>query len=95
MGGAEQPCGAALETGSRKGKMSATLQARGPVPALKAGEAHAIGADAYIYFYPLIPMDLTRKQSTNMLMPEFGQGPMNMFVNVPANPPAEFMGRAK
>ena len=72
--------------------MSATLQAAGPVPALKAGEAHAIGVDAYIYFYPLILMDLTRKQSTNMLMPEFGKGPMNMFVNVPAYPPADFKG---
>ena len=48
--------------------------------------------DAYIYFYPLITMDLTRKQSTNMLMPEFGKGPMNMFVNVPAYPPADFKG---
>src|SRR5436309_6264648 len=27
--------------------------------------AHAIAIDAYIYFYPLVTMDLTRKQSTN------------------------------
>src|ERR1700728_2182047 len=72
--------------------MSATLQAAGPVPALKADEAHAIGVDAYIYFYPLILMDLTRKQSTNILMPEFGKGPMNMFVNAPMYPPADFKG---
>ena len=28
-------------------------------------EAHAIGVDAYIYFYPLVTMDITRKQLTN------------------------------
>ena len=61
-------------------------------PALTADEARTIGVDAYIYFYPLILMDLTRKQSINTLMPEFGKGPMNMFVNVPAYPPADFKG---
>jgi hypothetical protein len=56
-------------------------------------EAHAIGIDAYIYFYPLLTMDITRKQFTNV---EPGKqplkGPMNMFVNVPAYPPANFKG---
>jgi hypothetical protein len=72
--------------------MSTTLQAVGSIPALTADEARAIGVDAYIYFYPLVLMDLTRKQSTNILMPEFGKGPMNMFVNVPVYPPADFKG---
>ena len=53
-------------------------------------EAHAIGVDAYLYFYPLVTMDLTRLQSTNV---EPGQepfkGPMNTFVNVPTYPTAE------
>jgi len=29
-------------------------------------EAQSIAADAYIYFYPLVTMDLTRKQLTNV-----------------------------
>ena len=55
--------------------------------------AHAIGVDAYLYFYPLTSMDITRKQSTNIEAgKEFGKGPMNTLVNVPAYPPADFKG---
>ena len=60
---------------------------------ITAAEAHAIGVDAYIYFYPLLSMDITRKQFTNIEPgKEFGKGPMNMFVSVPQYPPAEFKG---
>lgn len=56
-------------------------------------DAHAIGVDAYIYFYPLLSMDVTRKQFTNVeLGKEFGKGPMNVFTNIPAYPPADFKG---
>src|SRR6266571_4478254 len=56
-------------------------------------EAHAIAVDAYVYFYPLLSMDITRKQFTNIEPgKEFGKGPMNMFVNVPEYPPADFKG---
>src|SRR5689334_2215963 len=59
--------------------------------AISEQEAHAIGVDAYLYFYPLMTMDLTRLQSTNIEPgKEFGKGPMNMFVNVPEYPPATF-----
>lgn len=56
-------------------------------------EARSIALDAYLYLYPLVTMDLTRKQFTN-LEPgkELGKGPMNMFNNVPQYPPAEFKG---
>jgi hypothetical protein len=58
--------------------------------AITEAEAHAIGIDAYIYFYPLVSMDITRKQSTNIEPgKEFAKGPMNTFVNVPAFPPAD------
>ena len=60
---------------------------------ITAEEAHAIGVDAYVYFYPLLTMDITRKQFTNIEPgKEFGKGPMNMFVSVPEYPPANFKG---
>src|SRR5262245_56391046 len=53
-------------------------------------EAHAIGVDAYLYFYPFVTMDLTRLQSTNAEPgKEIGKGPMNTFANVPAYPTAD------
>ena len=33
--------------------------------AITEQEAQSIAADAYIYFYPLVTMDVTRKQLTN------------------------------
>ena len=52
--------------------------------------AHDIGVDAYLYFYPLISVDITRLQSTNIEAgKEFGKGPMNTFVHIPAFPPAD------
>ena len=57
---------------------------------LSEQEARAIAVQAYLYFYPLLSMDITRKQSTNIEPgKEFGKGPMNTFVNIPAYPPAD------
>jgi hypothetical protein len=54
----------------------------------------AIGVQAYTYFYPLITMDVTRRQLTNVN--KVGQaplhGPMNAMVNVPEYPPGDFKG---
>jgi hypothetical protein len=56
-------------------------------------EAHAIAVDAYIYLYPLVTMDATRRQFTNIEPgKELGRGPMNTFSNVPEYPPADFKG---
>ena len=53
-------------------------------------EAHALGVNAYLYFYPLVTMDFTRKQLTNQ-EPKLGGvgGPMNRFANVGEFPPAD------
>jgi hypothetical protein len=61
--------------------------------AISEAEAHAIGVEAYLYFYSLITMDVTRRQFTNIEPgKELGKGPMNMFNNVPEYPPADFKG---
>jgi hypothetical protein len=52
-------------------------------------EALAISVAAYVYFYPLVTMELTRKQLTNVAKPEGISGPMNTFVSLTAFPPAE------
>jgi hypothetical protein len=52
-------------------------------------EALAISVAAYVYFYPLVTMELTRKQLTNVAKPEGINGPMNTFVSLTAFPPAE------
>ena len=63
--------------------LAPAAMAQGAQPVTEA-EAHAIGVDAYLYFYPLVTMDITRKQFTNVEPgKEFGKGPMNMFINVP------------
>lgn len=62
-------------------------------PAITAEAAESIGVEAYLYFYPLLTMDVTRKQFTNIEPgKEFGKGPMNMFTNIPAYPPGDFKG---
>ena len=72
---------------------SLTVPAFAETPAVTEQEAHAIAVDAYLYLYPLVIMDLTRKQSTNVDPgKEFAKGPMNEFANVPAYPPASFKG---
>src|SRR5580692_6902159 len=56
-----------------------------------AQEAYEIGVEAYVYFYPLVTIDVTRRIGTNMeagKMPGFG--PMNMFHHFRAYPTADF-----
>jgi hypothetical protein len=53
-------------------------------------EARAIGVDAYLYFYPIVTMDITRKQLTNQEPKPGGiGGPMNSFANVGAFPTSD------
>jgi hypothetical protein len=57
---------------------------------LSDDEAHALGVDAYLYFYPIITMDITRKQLTNQQPTPGGiGGPMNRFANIGAFPTAD------
>jgi hypothetical protein len=69
----------------------APARAQGSPPAITEAEAHAIAVDAYVYFYSLISIDVTRRQATNV---EPGKvmlfGPANTFASAPAFPAADF-----
>lgn len=60
-------------------------------PALSQRDADAIALEGYIYFYPLITMDVTRRISTNVEPGKRpGMGPIGMFHHMRAYPPADF-----
>src|ERR1700747_1405067 len=53
---------------------------------ISAAEAQAIAAEAYLYFYPLVTMDVTRKQLINSDPKTAGLGsPPNTFDNIQAH----------
>jgi hypothetical protein len=54
-------------------------------------EAHAIGVDAYLYFDPLVSVDITRRVATNVEAGKIpGFGPANMFHSFSVFPTADF-----
>lgn len=67
---------------------STPVFAQGAKPATTEQEAREIGVRAYLYLYPLVTMDITRRQMTNAVKPEGMQAPANAFVHVPAYPTA-------
>ncbi len=69
---------------------SASAVPHSAADAITEQEAHSIGLDAYVYFYPLVTMDVTRKQATNIEAGKvMGRGPANEFTNVPEFPTAD------
>ncbi len=72
------------------GLMAIVMAPNVALTAVSEQEVLEIGVSAYIYFYPIITMDVTRKQSTNVEPgKEMFKGPMNTFVNIPEYPTAE------
>jgi hypothetical protein len=53
-------------------------------------EALAIGTDAYIYGYPLVTMEMTRRVMTNVVTPEGTRAPMGQFALLREYPTAAF-----
>jgi hypothetical protein len=62
------------------------------MPALDSGTAREIALEAYVYLYPLVLMERTRKQMTNVEAAGevLGRGPVDGFVHVREFPTAEF-----
>ncbi len=71
--------------------MTSTLSKPQSVSDISAQEATDIAVEAYTYLYPLVTMDVTRRQATNVALgKQVGRGPMNTFVNIPTFPDADY-----
>ena len=57
---------------------------------LSADEATAIATDAYIFGYPLVTMEMTRRVTTNVTAPQGLHAPMGHFASARAYPTAAF-----
>jgi len=66
---------------------------------LAAGEesSEQIAYDAYLYAYPLVLMDVTMRQMTNVTAPDpnHGRAPINQFSHAQTFPPVEFKAVAR
>src|SRR6516164_11135465 len=67
-----------------------------PLIGLTDEEAQSIAQEAYIYFYPLVLTDVSRKHFTNIEADKmFGRRPMNTFSHARTFPPAAFRGNVR
>ena len=58
---------------------------------LERDELNRIAVEGYLYFYPMVMMEMTRRVSTNRAIGEkIGQGPMGALVHARAFPPGDF-----
>ena len=56
---------------------------------IKALQARDLAIEAYIYAYPLVTMELTRRSLTNVAAPEASKAPMGQFLRLRGYPPVE------
>lgn len=56
---------------------------------VKAREARDLAIEAYIYAYPLVTMELTRRSLTNVATPEASKAPMGQFLRLRGYPPVD------
>jgi hypothetical protein len=59
-------------------------------PAVSDAEGLGIAIDTYVYGYPLVTMEMTRKVMTNIAQADGHHAPMGQFANMRAYPTAQF-----
>lgn len=63
----------------------------GPIlGAIEGGEEFWLATDAYVYGYPLVTMEMTRRVQTNVAKPEGTRSPMGQFIRARTYPDASF-----
>jgi hypothetical protein len=65
-----------------------SMPSASPAATVSEEEAFAIGTEAYIYGYPLVTMEMTRRVMTNVAAPDGKYAPMGQFANLRAYPTA-------
>jgi hypothetical protein len=86
----EAAAGKKAEQMAAEAKAEAESAANAVADAAKEAEAFAHAVEAYIYGYPLVTMEFTRRVMTNVEMPEGTRGPMGQFVRLREYPSAKF-----
>jgi len=70
---------------------SSRAEYEGPLlRAIEGGEDFWLATDAYVYGYPLVTMELTRRVVTNVSAVEGTRGPMGQFIKLRSYPDATF-----
>jgi len=78
-------CATGQQASAKPGTAEQTVAAQA-----REDEAFTIGTDAYIYGYPLVTMEMTRRVLTNVPVPENDHAPMGQFFNSREYPTAAF-----
>jgi hypothetical protein len=81
--GCGQQADSAAEKAARDAKDKIAAEASA---AVRAKAARDNGIEAYIYAYPLVTMEMTRRVSTNVAAPEGGKAPMGQFAKLRGYP---------
>jgi hypothetical protein len=81
---------AALAMLPASGGVAQTIAAATPAPALSALEAREIAREAYIYAYPMVLTEITRRVMTNVERPQDLRSPMNQMAHARSFPDASF-----
>ena len=83
-------CGQKVDTAADKAaadaKEKVVADAKAAEALVKEKEAQETAIDAYIYTYPLVTMELTRRVSTNVVSPEGSKAPMFQFAKLRGYP---------
>jgi hypothetical protein len=78
------------EKAAADAKAAAEAASKAAADAAKEAEALAIAGEAYVYAYPLVTMEMTRRVMTNVEKPEGTRAPMGQFVRMREYPSAKF-----
>ncbi len=86
MLGCGQKADTTAEQAAAEAKDKVAAVAKDAEALVKEKEAQETGIDAYMYAYPLVTMELTRRVSTNVVAPEGSKAPMTQFAKLRGYP---------